>query len=247
MYQDMCDWLELTNWILREEKKETSFNSSPKVTWKLWSAPPGSPEFPPASQSKETMCSHCPDRVAWSQDTDRRLRVRVALRTACCLPFSEICCQLQKLKFERSALESTPIIYPGPRRHAAVWSKSSRLALDHPACQKRSKKKAKRQNGLDMLHHVASYLEWIWQRNWKHFRAFSIVQTIHHPGSTSRQNSTPLKCAKSPPITPRIQFFTANWKSLKKSKTSRNWAWTIRVFNVMAKSIRPFLSQHGFS
>ena len=127
----------------REEKKETSFNSSPKVTWKLWSAPPGSPEFPPASQSKETMCSHCPDRVAWSQDTDRRLRVRVALRTACCLPFSEICCQLQKLKFERSALESTPIIYPGPRRHAAVWSKSSRLALDHPACQKRSKKRQK--------------------------------------------------------------------------------------------------------
>ena len=172
MYQDML-WLVRTYKLnFREKKKETSFNSSLKVTWKLWSAPPGSPEFPPASQSKETMCSHCPDRVAWSKDTDRRLRVRVALRTACCLPLSEICCQLQKLKFERSALESTPIIYPGPRRHAAVWSKSSRLALDHPACQKRSKKKAKRQNGLDMLHHVASYLEWIWQRNWKHFRAF---------------------------------------------------------------------------
>ncbi len=70
-----CDWLDLANWI-SGRKKETAFNSSLKVTWKLWrTGPPESLESPPASQSKETMCSHCPDRVAWSQDADPRGRV----------------------------------------------------------------------------------------------------------------------------------------------------------------------------
>lgn len=100
MYQDML-------WLVRtcklqvkggKKKKRASTQAVRRPENYGVQVHPSPLNFPPASQSKETMCSHCPDRVAWSQDADPR--IRVALRTVVsCLPFSdsEVCCQLQKL------------------------------------------------------------------------------------------------------------------------------------------------------
>lgn len=190
------------------------------------------------------MCSHCPDRVAWSQDADPRIG---ALRTACCLPFSEIC-QLQKPVIERSALESTPILAPDATQQCGVsllvWHLTILLA-------KREVKKSKKAKwpgyvasccilpGLNMTKKLKAFQGFLYCSNM--FKPFTVP--IQLPAKIQHLSNVP-NLHQSPRV---YSIFYRKLEKLKKSKTSRNWAWTIRVFNVMAKSIRPFLRQHGFS